>query len=105
MPRGKHKSIQTYSTRNKVQLVRGGKEYFDLLLQLINRATTSIHLQCYIYENDETGRLVANALKAAARRKVTVYLLADGYASREISREFIDELLPVAFISVSSSPC
>lgn len=92
MPRGYHRSIQTYSTRNKVQLVRGGKEYFELLLQLINRATTSIHLQSYIYENDETGRLIANALKAAARRNVTVYLLADGYASREISRDFIHEL-------------
>lgn len=75
-----------------MKLIRGGKNYFELLLDLINRATTSIHLQSYIYENDETGTLIANALKAAAGRKVDVYLLADGYASRDIPQSFIDEL-------------
>jgi cardiolipin synthase len=91
LPR-KDKSIQTYSNHNSVKLIRGGKAYFELLLDLINRAQTSIHLQSYIYENDETGRLIANALKAASERKVDVYLLADGYASRDIPQSFIDDL-------------
>jgi cardiolipin synthase len=73
-------------------MIRGGKPYFDLLLQLIASASESIHLQTYIFSEDETGIQVANALKAAAARKVQVYLMLDGYASRALSRSFIADL-------------
>ena len=88
----KQKTSSEYSARNKIKLIRGGKEYFDLLLLLINKATESIHLQTYIYDDDVTGRLIADALKAAAKRNVSVYLLTDGYASQVMSQNFIDGL-------------
>ena len=88
----KQKTSSEYSAHNKIQLIRGGKEYFDLLLHLINNATESIHLQTYIFDDDETGRLIADALKAAAKRNISVYLLADGYASQVMSQNFIDDL-------------
>ncbi len=75
-----------------IQIVRGGREYFDLLIRLINNARETIHLQTYIYDDDETGKLVATALKNAVDRNVAVYLLADGYASQVMSQQFIDEL-------------
>lgn len=81
-----------YTSGNKVELVGGGKPYFDLLIWLINEARESIHLQTYIYSDDETGRLVANALIAAAKRNVEVFLLVDGYASRQLSTHFVNEL-------------
>jgi len=59
---------------------------------LIHNATESIHLQTYIYDDDDTGRLIGEALKAAANRKVAVHLLADGYASKVMSKKFIREL-------------
>jgi cardiolipin synthase A/B len=86
------KNSTSYTPVNQVKLIRGGAEYFDTLLQMINTAEESIHLQTYIYDDDETGRLVADALKAAAKRKVAVYLMADGYASQGISHSFIEEL-------------
>jgi len=76
----------------KAELIRGGKEYFDLLLQLIKDAADSIHLQVYIFDDDETGKQVAEALKAAAKRNVSVHLLADGYASQVMSQHFIDDM-------------
>ncbi len=82
-------NLAGYSSYNKIKLIRGGKPYFDLLLQLIDQAEETIHLQTYIFDDDETGNLVAEALKAAARRKVTVHLLADGYASQVMSKHFI----------------
>jgi cardiolipin synthase A/B len=82
----------SYTPVNQVKLIRGGAEYFDTMLEMINAAEESIHLQTYIYDDDETGRLVADALKAAAKRKVAVYLMADGYASQGISHSFIEEL-------------
>lgn len=77
---------------DKTKLIRGGKDYFDLLTRMIGRAVKSIHLQTYIYDDDETGKLVADALKAAAARGVAVYIMADGYASQVMSQKFIDEL-------------
>lgn len=79
-------------TRNKVQLVRGGREYFELLEKIISEARESIHMQTYIFEDDETGRLVGNALIAAAGRNVKVYLLVDGYASQSLPEEFVKHL-------------
>lgn len=81
-----------YTVNNKVKFVRGGKEYFNQLLQMIEQAKDTIHLQTYIYDDDETGTKVGNALKAAAQRKVSVYLIADGYASQVMSQKFIDDL-------------
>ena len=92
MAQKKVKISNLYTRDNRVELIRGGKEYFDLLLQLINEAKENIHIQTYIYDDDETGRLVADALKEAVKRKVDVYLMADGYASQIMSQPFIDEL-------------
>lgn len=80
-----------YTAQNKVALVSGGKPYFDLLFRLIEQAKETIHLQVYIFSEDQTGNLVAAALKAAAQRGVKVYLLADGFASQGISKKFIDD--------------
>jgi cardiolipin synthase len=91
MPRLK-KTTEHYTKQNKLQLVRGGKPYFDCLIGMIERAKESIQLQTYIFDVDETGRIVADALKAAAQRKVKVYVLVDGYASKKIPRAFIQEL-------------
>jgi cardiolipin synthase len=89
---GNPKAAFEYTEQNKVQLIRGGKPYFDQLLQMINSAKESLHLQTYIYDDDETGRLVAEALKSAVKRNVKVYLIADGYASQSLSKSFIGEL-------------
>ena len=85
-------STSAYIPGNKVQLVQGGKPYFDLLLQLIASASESIHLQTYIYDDDETGQMVAAALKQAVARNVKVYVMADGYASQGLSQVFVDDL-------------
>ena len=81
-----------YSNYNQVELVRGGHDYFDKLFQMVEQAKFSIHLQIYIFEDDETGVSVADALKKAAKRGVQVYLLLDGYASQHLPDEFIAEL-------------
>lgn len=77
---------------NRVQLVRGGRDYFETLREMINAARRLIYLQVYILEDDETGRMIAGDLKRAASRGVDVFVLADGYASRNLSRSFIDDM-------------
>lgn len=81
-----------YSARNRVQLVKGGRDYFLLLKKLINKANHSIHLQFYIFLDDETGKEIIEALKSAARRGVAVHLQLDAYASQGLHQKSVQEL-------------
>ena len=92
MSRSPSKNTSAYSIHNKVELVRGGKPYFDRLVKMIDDAAVSVHLQVYIFDDDETGRLVAAALKRAAGRGVTIFVLADGYASQSLPDKFVTGL-------------
>ncbi len=92
MSKRRKKLTNKYTAINEVKLIRGGKDYFVALLQLIEKSRETIHFQSYIYTEDETGRLVADALKKAVKNKVEVYLMADGYASQKLSASFIAEL-------------
>lgn len=81
-----------YSQNNSIRLIRGGAPYFTLLEELIDSAKQSIHLQVYIYEGDETGTRITNALIRAAQRGVKVYMLLDGYASRPLPATMVDDI-------------
>jgi cardiolipin synthase len=78
-----------YLPHNQVQLVRGGREYFELLLRLIDEAQYSIHLQTYIFDSDETGNTVSDALINAAGRGVKVYILVDSFGSQHLHPDAI----------------
>jgi len=89
---GNPRAAIAYTPKNRVKLIQSGKVYFDALLELINNAKESLHLQVYIFDDDETGQAIGAALKSASQRGVKVYLLSDGYASQGISKRFIHEL-------------
>ena len=84
--------IENNFTKNKIQLIKSGATYFDLLIKIISQAKEIIHLQTYIFENDFTGKLVIEALKIAARNKIKIYVLVDGYASQNFSKNLINSL-------------
>lgn len=52
--------------------------YYAALIHDINHAQTSILLETYIFNLDEVGLSVVNALTQAAKRNVDVYILVDG---------------------------
>jgi len=82
----------TYLQNKSLDLYRSGKPFFDLITSLINEARYSIQVQTYIFEEDETGTLVADALMHAARRGIKVSMVVDGYASQDLSKTFIAKL-------------
>jgi cardiolipin synthase len=82
----------SFTQGNTVKLIRGGPEYFDLLEKMIASARSSIHFQFYILENDQTGRRIADALKSAAQRGVQIYVLLDGYASKDLPQDFVEDI-------------
>ncbi len=86
------KGKEQYTKNNRVQLIHGGKQYFDTLCSMIRSAKRIIHLQVYILDDDETGKMIIGELIAAAKRNVEVYLLVDGYASKGLKTDVIERL-------------
>ena len=60
-----------------VRLLPLGAYSLDTRLQLAQRASTSLDVQYYQFENDSTGRLLLAALRDASQRGVRVRLLVD----------------------------
>jgi cardiolipin synthase len=87
------KIAHLYTIRNRVKLVNGGQDYFAEMTTMIRAATRHIHLQTYIFDDDDTGTMIADELAAACARGVNVYILLDGYASRHLPKAFIQRLL------------
>lgn len=62
---------------NRVELLVGAHDALAARLDLIEHATASIDLQYYLYHDDSSGRLLAEALLRAADRGVRVRILLD----------------------------
>lgn len=77
---------------NQVTLLQNGEAYFSAIEAAFERARHEIYLETYIYENDATGRRIADALKRAALRGVHVYVLIDGYGSKDLPSSMLDYL-------------
>jgi len=72
--------------------VKGGEEYFNTLLELIESAEQLLHLQVYILDYDVTGAVVIDALRDAVARGVNVCLVADGFGSMNLGSKFKYEM-------------
>jgi cardiolipin synthase len=67
---------------NDATLLENGDGIFGRMLEDIQQARKTINIEIYIYMNDEAGRLFTDALIEAARRGVSVRLLADAQGSK-----------------------
>ena len=77
---------------NQIQLLRNGAEYFPALEAAIASAEHDIYLQTYIYEADVVGVHIANMLKQAVLRGVTVNVLLDGFGCKDLPKHFTNDL-------------
>jgi cardiolipin synthase len=66
---------------NAIEPLTGGDEAYPRMLEAIDRARRSIGLASYIFDNDPTGRIFADALERAVARGVEVRVLVDGIGS------------------------
>jgi cardiolipin synthase len=63
---------------NTIEPVGGGDAAYPQMLEAIESAQRSVALASYIFDNDPTGRIFAEALGRAAARGVAVRVLVDG---------------------------
>jgi cardiolipin synthase A/B len=77
---------------NRITLLKNGAEFFPALEAAIDRAQFDIRIETYIFEEDASGIRIANALKRAASRGVSVRVLVDGFGSRATSAGFFESI-------------
>jgi cardiolipin synthase A/B len=77
---------------NKVTLLQDGPATYQAMFDAISGAKASIHMESYIFEDDEVGRKFADALVAKRAQGVPVALIYDSVGSSNTPREFFKRL-------------
>ena len=77
---------------NDVDLLIDGEETFAAIFAAIDAAQRYVLVQFYILRSDGAGQALADRLKAAAGRGVTVRLLFDAVGSNALPRRFLNEM-------------
>lgn len=78
---------------NTVLLLENGVEYFPALLAAIDSALQEVHLETYIFANDDTARAIIDALIRAQQRGAEVRVMIDGFGARAFPDELGRNLL------------
>lgn len=84
--------MTNFSNNNSVELVFNGDQFININLELINKAKRFIILQTYIFEEDETTLPIIELLKKKAKEGIDIYILLDGFGSRDFPELTIIEL-------------
>ena len=77
---------------NDVRAITDTASFFDELLEAVLAAKEYIHLQFYIFENDELGTRLRDALVKKAREGVEVRLLYDSVGCWRVPQRFFEEI-------------
>lgn len=80
------------SANNRVDILNSGQEKFDALIQDLKAARHHIHLEYYIFDDDEIGRKIAGILMEKAKEGVKVRLIMDHVGSWHFKRSYLKRL-------------
>ncbi|MDA8228101.1 MAG: cardiolipin synthase [Desulfitobacterium hafniense] len=97
---------------NKVSVLTNGEEKFNSLIKALENANHHIHMEYYIFKDDEIGQDIQKLLIRRAKEGLEVRLIVDGWGSSKLSRSVISRMkdsgvkvevfLPVKFPYLSS---
>jgi len=99
LPRRDRQFLQLLSRINRLpvssaaslQVLRDARDFYPALMKRIEQVKHHLHLEFYIWQDDETGLRFLAALTAAAARGVEVRLLLDGVGSRAFGEGLLVE--------------
>jgi cardiolipin synthase len=82
------KDLQSPLTgKNSVKLLMNGEQKFPEVMQVLRQAKHHIHLEYYIYEQDEIGTAIIELLIEKAREGVEVRFIYDDFGSPSIKKK------------------
>lgn len=90
----------------EVEVITHGSRKFEQLLQDIKEAKHHIHMQYFLFANDESGRKIKEALMKRASEGIEVRFLYDNVANIKVSSRFYNSMRTagvqvVSFMNVS----
>ena len=77
---------------NAVKLLVNGENKFPEVLKALNEAKSHIHIEYYIYEDDEIGTEIGNILIKKAQEGLAVRFIYDDFGSSSIRKKFVSQL-------------
>jgi cardiolipin synthase len=77
---------------SKVEIITSGEKMFQSLLEDMDKATGHIHIEFFIFNDDETGRQVKAMLMKKALQGIKVRFIYDNVANWKVSRKFYYEM-------------
>lgn len=77
---------------NEVEIFTDGYGFFPMLLREIGRAQHHIHVDLYIFNDDELGNLIADALIDKARQGVEVRVIYDDVGCWRVKGHFFERM-------------
>lgn len=81
------------SDNNCVTLLSNGEKKFPDVIESLKKAKHHIHIEYYIYENDEIGNTLAQILMDKAKEGVEVRFIYDDFGGRNIRKNIVKELI------------
>ncbi|HSZ35136.1 MAG TPA: cardiolipin synthase [Puia sp.] len=79
-------TLSPLTANNSVKILVNGENKFPEVLKALKEAKNHIHLEYYIYEDDEIGREIEQILIQKAKEGVAVRFIYDDFGSRSIRR-------------------
>ena len=76
----------------QTDILTSGYDFFPALLRDIAQASSHIHIDMYIFEDDALGRLVSDALIAKARQGVEVRVIYDDVGCWNVKNRFFERM-------------
>lgn len=93
---------------NKVTILDGGVNKFEVLKEKLKAATDHIHLEYYIVKNDRIGNEIKDILIKKSKEGVKVRFIIDKVGSIKLNHKFIKDLkkagVDIAFYSYVLAP-
>ena len=78
---------------NDTEIYATGAEWIEALIRELRQAKDHIHLQSYIFADDEVGQQVRDVLVEKAREGVTVRVIYDDVGSWQTPNAFFDKMM------------
>ncbi len=80
------------TTGNRVEVLNNGEAKFPKMLKAIENARHHIHMEYYIYEDDDLGNQLADLLIRKAGEGVEVRLIFDDFGSHGLRKKLVKRL-------------
>ncbi len=77
---------------HSIEILHNGEELFPKLLEELRKAKHHIHMEYYIYENDNIGNQIKDILIEKVRQGVEVRFIYDDFGSKSIRKNIVREL-------------